>query len=62
MSNLESNNMDTGAPGLLLLASSWILQWIHLADRATITFYGSTVATLLAIIYYLIQIKKTTKK
>jgi hypothetical protein len=47
-----------GAPGLLLIAFSWIFSWVEKIGRSDLSFGLSTLATLLAIIYYLLQIKK----
>lgn len=51
----------TGVPGLLLISVSWILHFMNLFDKANITFILGAVASLAAIIYYVIQIKKSLK-
>lgn len=64
MAHLQNHMMENqnGVPGLLLIAISWILQFMHMMDRATITFVLSMISTIVAISYYLIKIYKELKK
>lgn len=58
------NHMETtgGAPGLLLIGFSWVFTWVEHIGRSDLSFFLSSAATGLAIIYYIIQIRKATRR
>ena len=61
---LTQNSMENhyGIPGLFLIASSWIIYYVHRIDRTDIIFALGTLLSILGIIYYIIQIRKSFKK
>lgn len=48
--------------GLLLLIASWFFNVLASLTKSDITFMLGTIATLLAIIHYVIQIRKNLKQ
>lgn len=55
------NPGSAGTPGLVLLGFGWLLQLSHVS-RSDVTFFAGLLSTLLAGVYYIIQIKKSLKK
>lgn len=61
MDHKTMDNQPIDGVGILLWGSVMFLNAVHYIDRGTVSFFLSSTATVLAIIYYVIQIRKNLK-
>lgn len=55
-------DINVGKPGLLFLFLGGFFNFLNHMDKGLVTFIIGSIATLLAIAYYIIQIYKSIKK
>ena len=57
-----NHNFNVGKPGIILLITGFLLNFLNTMTKSDFTFYIGSLATILACVYYSIQIYKSKKK